>query len=257
MSSHVNSRPEFDRRHEDFSSLARFLCQAGFIALLLSTPLFGQVEYETKTFQATQNGNSFMVRFPVIKSAATAVMKSKLERIIGASNYAKQARDFFKAHDDFIKDIAGLTHLSTADWFSDEATEIIYQSESVLCLKIRSFSYDGGAHPNLYTRYINLRQKTGKEVQLRDIFPDPVKPVLSRLITEQLRKNEGIPDQQKLTDSFFFVDRAEPTENFAITPSGLLFDYNEEISSHSHGPTIVELPYSSLRNLIRPGAPLP
>lgn len=142
-------------------------------------------------------------------------------------------------------------------WYSEESIEILYESEDVLSIKIVNDSYGGGAHPSKATRYANLRKPTGKEIQISDILVKAAEPELKRLITQQLRKTDRIPEGQSLTDNGYFTNLIEVTPNFTINSSGLIFDYGETISSHAHGAVVVEIPYAAIHSLERPNARVP
>jgi hypothetical protein len=226
------------------------------IVMLFSISSFGQVQYQIQTFERSEKGTQFKIRYPVITGGVSATLKAKLERITNLNSYPERARKFFREHDRFVTEMAPSIS-GTVGWFSEQSIEILYQSKEVLSLKIHSNEYSGGAHPSAYTSYINLQQASGNEMHLKDVFLESAKAEISRMLTEHLRKKEELRGKQSLKDGYFFVDRVEAIENFAFSQSGFLFEYNEHISSHAQGPVSVELPYSAIRHLTRPGVPLP
>ena len=56
---------------------------------------------------------------------------------------------------------------------------------------------------------------------------------------------------------WFEGGRFKLNENFAVTPTGLLFFFNDyEIAPHSFGATSISLPWSQVMPLIRTDGPL-
>ena len=91
-------------------------------------------------------------------------------------------------------------------------------------------------------------------MQLSDILIDGYQQPLNKLAERVFRKQEKLADTASLTHGYFFKDDLfSVNDNFLVSPTGLLFYYNEyEIKPYVAGPTELLIPYSKIKSLLRP-----
>jgi hypothetical protein len=124
-------------------------------------------------------------------------------------------------------------------------------------VELHEDGFTGGAHPFGETQYVNIRPETGEKLKLSDLIRQGQAANLTKVADKKLRATYDIPPDKPLTDVDFFVERLELTENFGITPSGITFFYNEEISPHSMGPVVIDLPFADIHDFLKPDLELP
>lgn len=111
--------------------------------------------------------------------------------------------------------------------------------DSVLIYTIRRFSYEGGAHPMHQLEIHNYRLSDGYEFQLADLFTEGQQAQLTERIREKLYYKYVVAEDpaaeldvdaatmnERLYERGFFPDLFAPSENFALTPQGIIFYYN-------------------------------
>ena len=76
------------------------------------------------------------------------------------------------------------------------------------------------------TEYHNYWTKGGYELSLGDLFPEEQLPRLTERIKAKLREQYGAADDEELAQRGFFPETIAPTENFEVTPEGIVFHYN-------------------------------
>ncbi len=120
--------------------------------------------------------------------------------------------------------------------------------------------YQGAAHPNSHTETINYDLKNGKQLKLADLFKPGSKylQTLSTYCITDLKKQW----KEKNLEVFAEVDEgaAPAAKNFAnwtISKRGLGINFDSyQVAPYAAGPQFVMVPYSALKDLIKPDGPL-
>jgi hypothetical protein len=136
----------------------------------------------------------------------------------------------------------------------DAHIKVIRQDSSLTTLETGGYVFKGGAHPLSYTGFINWDTKTNKSITLTDLIDRNNLEKFNRIAEGIFRKNEKLTDTASLANDYFFKDnKFALSDNFAITPTGLKFLYNQyEIKPYAAGITTLVIPYSQIKNLLRP-----
>ena len=115
-------------------------------------------------------------------------------------------------------------------------------------------SFSGGNHPMSFQKYFNFDPVTGEPVKLASILKDGAMDRLTAIGEVHFRQARQLPGTGKLEDQGFgFPLGFALNDNYGFGESALFFFFNDyEIAPHSSGPTMVEIPYAELRDLIRP-----
>jgi len=134
----------------------------------------------------------------------------------------------------------------------DYNINIEIQDSSLIVLSLQEES-SGGAHPNHRTSFLNWNTKANKSIELEDIFIEGYEDKLTTIAENIFRKEEGLSQKDSLGSYFFENGVFALNDNFRITPKGINFYYNfYEIKPYSEGPTDLLIPYTSIKNLLRP-----
>jgi hypothetical protein len=128
-----------------------------------------------------------------------------------------------------------------------------FANERVLSVAFGNSAYEGGESPNLYSFTINFDLKTGKKIELADIFK-PNSNYLKFLSDYSIRnlkeKLEDMSDEEWLQNGA----GAQP-ENFGswnLTKKGLLINFDPvRVASAAAGPRQVLIPYSDLKGILQ------
>lgn len=124
--------------------------------------------------------------------------------------------------------------------------KINFENERYISLCLIIYAYEGGAHGMYGESYITIDKKTGKRVMLEDIFIKNNKQFLTDKITKSLLAGSESKD---LSEEGYFVEKAEPNDNYYITEKGIGFYYNQyEIASYANGTKDVFIPFSDIEN---------
>ena len=121
--------------------------------------------------------------------------------------------------------------------------------------------YQGAAHPNSYTETLNYDLKNGKQLRLADLFKPGAKylQTLSTLCVADLKKQWKEKNAEVIED--MLKDGSAPTaknyESWTITKRGLGINFDPyQVAPYAAGPQSVVVPYSALKDLIKPDGPL-
>jgi Protein of unknown function (DUF3298) len=128
--------------------------------------------------------------------------------------------------------------------------------ENIFTYGIDRNVYMGGAH-NLETRnYYNFDLKTGKLITEKDIFVNNYQSALTKLIKRRIiEESEDINSMEELDESVFWTDSIKPNGNFYITDESINYVFNPyEIAPYAYGDTEVTLPFSYIKNLLKPNS---
>ena len=141
-------------------------------------------------------------------------------------------------------------------WSLSKTLKVLRDAPPVLCIEYSEESYTGGAHGNFGTQYLNFDAATGERVKLRVIVKDEEVTALTSIAEAHFRSVRSIAPGADLKQAgFLFADnRFQLNENFGLTATELLFLYNAyEIGPYSLGPTTIAIPFSEIRDMLRPG----
>jgi hypothetical protein len=214
------------------------------------------------------------IEYPEVISAPSESAKTKINQAIqhwvlapatGSSDPDPAEGPMFKtpeaAFQDFIdgeKD-PNINPMGFAWWFKRKV-KVEYESANVLSLSSERAGFSGGAHENGRMDYLNLRPSTGEPIRLQDIFKPGFEKRLNSIGEVRFRALKNLDPKASLRENniWFPNNRFQLNDNFAIGPGGLTFQYNSyEITCFACGAPSVFLPYSDLRNLLRPDAKIP
>jgi hypothetical protein len=159
----------------------------------------------------------------------------------------------------FAKDFIGLSVKDTiknpSAVYTVESSAIVQRQDSSLTtIYFSGRSYAGGAHGSNDYSFINWNTKAARVIKLTDLFIDGYNDKLTQIAEKIFRKQEKLSDTASLKENYFFKNaKFALNNNFLITPTGLIFLYNEyEIKSFAAGVTQLAIPYEQIKLLLRP-----
>lgn len=121
--------------------------------------------------------------------------------------------------------------------------------------------YQGAAHPNSHTETLNYDLRNGKQLRLADLF----KPGSRYLQTLSSYCIADLKKQSKEKGAELFEDQikegAAPTarnyDSWTITKRGIGINFDAyQVGPYAAGPQFVMVPYSALKDLIKPDGPI-
>lgn len=118
---------------------------------------------------------------------------------------------------------------------------------------ITGYQFTGGAHGISWTKGLNYSLETGQLLTLDDFFSPEQKAKLPAALTRLLCWQLGMADADtaKLSEMGYYPENIKPTDNFCVTSTGITFLYTPyEIGCYAIGMPRIELPYSSIDNLL-------
>ncbi|HLO70346.1 MAG TPA: DUF3298 domain-containing protein [Flavipsychrobacter sp.] len=141
--------------------------------------------------------------------------------------------------------------MASNNYYSSVAMDAIVNDNNWLVIEMSGSEYTGGAHGNYGVSYLNIDMQQKRVWKMEDVLTvDTTK--LSTLLNNEARRYFAIPAPEKLEDRML-TDRATPNGNICITPTGINFVYNPyEIASYADGIITLFLPYSQLKDLLKP-----
>lgn len=180
------------------------------------------------------------------------VCKNTANPDVTYNSYQEVANSFVKGFDEYMS--YGEDHIQT--WFLDVKVSVIPQSGGLVALKFTQVDYMGGAHPNSSFTYVDYDRSSKAVLTLDSILKPNTFSKLQRIAEQIFRKNEGLAPDQSLANTYFFdKDTFHLNSNFTITKAGLEFLYNPyEIKPYAAGITTLVIPYSAIKDLIKPNS---
>jgi len=134
-------------------------------------------------------------------------------------------------------------------WNETRTLSIEYVSARVLCLSLAQSEYTGGAHPAESLGYQNFRVATGRRIKLSDIFKPGFEGHLNAVAERDLPVD---PSFYTFQEGHFQLN-----DNFCIGVNGLTFHFQSHEITSTNGDVTLLLPYSDLKDLLRPDADIP
>jgi hypothetical protein len=139
--------------------------------------------------------------------------------------------------------------------------EVALAKDDLIGIEFTVSSYSAGAaHPNSYTEVVNFDLKNGKALKLADLFQPNSKYLrtLSGYCIQELKKQQGTDG---MLDDDWVQKGAAPEltnyDNWTIAKKGLGITFDPyQVGPYAAGPQHVLVPYSALKDIIRPDGPV-
>jgi hypothetical protein len=200
-----------------------------------------------------------------ILAGGTGETEKALERLLRKTFYrGLSVRDYtedqfrvqtmeYRAIEEEARHNTWLVNSASLNWDYRETFQIPVNTARLLVLRRDRFFYSGGAHPNHDRTYFVFNRERAMRIGLADIIREESLTALKELINRELRIQKEIGPDDSLKKARFFVDEAEPPENYFFSPQGLGFHWDPyEIASYAEGHVEVLLPYAGIWELLGP-----
>ena len=130
--------------------------------------------------------------------------------------------------------------------------EVLYASPEMVSLSLTEYDYSGGAHGNYGTRLFTIDLVREKLLSLEDVLRGNYESRLVNALGTSAREYFELGRNEALS-IVLFEDAVHPTENFALTPTGILFDYPPyDIAAYAVGEIQLFVPFERLRGYLQP-----
>jgi uncharacterized protein DUF3298/peptidoglycan-N-acetylmuramic acid deacetylase PdaC-like protein len=136
--------------------------------------------------------------------------------------------------------------------------------DDLISIEFTVSSYSAGAaHPNSYTEVVNFDLKNGKQLKLSDLSLPGSKYVqtLSTYCVQDLKKQAKAQGADAMLDDDWIQKGAGSDlsnyDNWTITKKGLAITFDPyQVGPYAAGPQHVLVPYSALKEIIKPDGPV-
>jgi hypothetical protein len=147
----------------------------------------------------------------------------------------------------------------SSPWDFERRIEPLGDTLGVASLAVTEQAFLGGAHPNSTTLFANFDLASGRMLKRSDLLLDSGREQLDRIGERAFRRVRKLARDADLNAAGFWFEggRFKLNENFAVTPTGLLFFFNPyEIGPYVFGATSITLPWADVMPLVRTDGPL-
>lgn len=211
---------------------------------------------------------SFYLSYPVFAKklfssvAVDSINASVYRQMAGpeAKTTEQLADEFFEGYKSYIADrleIAREESDSTMagfipGWYYNAECFVVVNGPKLIVTGLKFSQFEGGAHGLYGMSYSNYDMATGRMLTLDDVFSDTL--ALDKKMTELFIGQKELDANIPLSEQGYFIDNnlLPLTQNFALTPEGVVFYYNVyEIAPYSDGPSCVKVPYEELSDILK------
>lgn len=140
----------------------------------------------------------------------------------------------------------------TYQFYYNLSSEINKGKNGIVVYIIKENFYEGGAHGISQTIVLNFDNKTGKVLNINDIFVPGYENTLNGLLLDALLKKTDTKNVDELkTKGYLVSEDIYAPENFIIGDDGITFIYNPyEIAPYSIGKIEIKLENSDLSKIL-------
>ncbi len=134
--------------------------------------------------------------------------------------------------------------VETIPWEARIEASIVFENKRVVCVEIHTYLFTGGAHGFDAIRYLNFDKRSGKAMEVREMFRDY--SGFEQLAERSFRDKHRIPGETKINSTGFMFENNyfSLPENVGITEQGLRLYYNPyEVASYADGPIDLTIPF--------------
>lgn len=180
-----------------------------------------------------------------LKSFVLKAVRKKKHYLHPDSIYSELTRQY--------QDLLGNFSDYNIPWKLNRKASIIYRQGQVISLRMKEFSFTGGAHPNSITRIKSFGLGQERSLTLPDLVQSGKIPILTRKAERKFRTLKKLSSSEDLKDAGYWFDNDtfHLNQNFALTKNGLEFYYNNyEIAPYVEGATKLVIPYNELKGIL-------
>ena len=241
-----------------------------FLSCGSKSPTENDLKYELVTFQKQSEGcdgvrddncAKIKIEIPQITSLENKLVKEKINKSISdlfsqdilggtkSNDMETMMNAFIEEYETFTKEFPD----SYQSWFIERTGEVKMNRDNIFSIDFLDYSFTGGAHPNTFVAFRNYNVSNGEEIGLDEIISANKLDELNTIAEAEFRKLKVLTSDADLGQAGFWFENNKfyLNENFLIRDSSLVFYYNNyEITAYAFGPTELEIPYSSIKNLI-------
>jgi len=130
-----------------------------------------------------------------------------------------------------------------------------YRSQHLTVIELATWQYyTGAAHGISATQFLNWDNNAGKVLGMADILqPGAHGRYVEALRAAHKRWLATNPDAQQDPAGYDRLWPFQPSENFALTDTGLVVKYDSyQLAPYSHGQPELAIPYSELGDILKP-----
>lgn len=188
---------------------------------------------------------------PIVADSINKKVFSVVREIIYFGEKPYPSTDYQGLLDSFIGSYDEMKTKYPKDTFGWEGKiegKVAYESDSILNIKIKHYTFTGGAHGYEGIRSLLFDPKTGKNIPNEFLFRDLNK--FRAFAETKFRAKYKIPTEQNInaTGLMFEEDVFELPLSIFYTENGLLLYYNTyEVASYADGPKELLLTYKELK----------
>jgi hypothetical protein len=162
--------------------------------------------------------------------------------------------EFFGLYKKSTDGIEDFSNTASFVWDKRIVMKVLYNKNNILSIKYEKSVNTGGSHSISMTEFSIFDLKTGKQLLLTDFLKPGYLEKMTNLVNEGLREMNGIKEGEPLTQSGFFTDTINLSNDFYINNDGIGFFYNVyEIAPFSAGTTDIFISFGKFKEFIKPG----
>lgn len=137
-------------------------------------------------------------------------------------------------------------------WEKNSDMNVVSNQNDILTLSYSNNGFSGGAHGYQNVFYKNFDLKSGKVIQLSDIFIDLNKVDWNKNLIENFNKLDfGMGE--KSNSGLLFENKIPVNNNFFFDGKNITFTYNQyEIAPYAAGIIQIPIPFSELKPYLKP-----
>jgi hypothetical protein len=223
---------------------------------------FTEKTYEKKTtLPCKQPCPEVVVKIPFAEDvpiAADSINKkifSVVREIIYFGEKKSIATDYDGVLTAFIKSYEDLQKQNPLDVFGWEAKvegKVKYQTDSILNIELKHYSFTGGAHGYQGIRSLIFNPLTGKSIKNKDLFINVNS--FKKFAEEQFRIKFKIPKNNPINSTGFMFENEnfQLPMTFLFVENGILLYYNTyECASYAQGPQELLFTFEELKPYLK------
>ncbi|WP_298151524.1 DUF3298 and DUF4163 domain-containing protein [Flavobacterium sp.] len=169
------------------------------------------------------------------------------EKPFTATDYNGLLSAFINAYDKMQTD----NPKDVFNWKGDIKGKVIYQSDSIIDIELKHYTFTGGAHGYSGRHSLIFDAMTGKFIPNEYLFRD--KKAFMAFAEKKFRTAYKIPEGKSInaTNLMFEEGVFQLPQTYFFTDKGLLLFYNVfEIASYADGPKELLIPYSEVNKYL-------
>ncbi|GMN09703.1 hypothetical protein MTsPCn9_17460 [Croceitalea sp. MTPC9] len=189
-----------------------------------------------------------------IAKAVNTALREEIIAVLRFEEEEEEINTIQKAMSSFARgnhELGQMLGQEVVPWEANFEGKISYEDATLLCIRLKTYSFLGGAHGYNAVTLLNFDKQKGNEIEGHQLFKDY--EGFREFAEEKFRIQENIPPNSNINDTgFMFLGNSfDLPQQIGLVKEGVLLQYNHyEVATHDENIVLI-IPFKEAKPFLK------